>query len=508
MISRNSLRLSPCSYALSSWWTRLGPIAVAVSTACAPTAPAARAPATTSVSEAFSGPGTVTSRAVRTPTEPDLMAWDPGSRANLSRLREHGVVVVRYEAEGDHVDLELLSNCIADGTYTYSSYASSDTKMARTSEELQAQLPLGAARLSGKLAGNRALRTDYMLVGMLALPPDSAFASSQLRGSDCRRATHVISRIYLGGFGIVAGDASRLEAMGTVFGVAAGVDQSAEGEHLAREGNPAECAKALETGKAQPLCNVPLRVGLLAIERGDARRGPTPALGPSRGPRMIRIAAGVFMMGSNDSETEGPVHQVHLPSYEIDETEVTVAEYRDCVAAGACRPAYSDGSWLGGNHPNACNGDAQGRDLFPINCVDFAQASAFCAWANKRLPTEEEWEYAARGTDGRLYPWGNPEPTHTMANGAGGDRWAETAPAGSFPAGRSPFGLLDMAGNVAEWTSSIYCGPVEVSLGRECTNRVLRGGDWASGPVLLRATYRILAGPMAHFASIGFRCAR
>ncbi|HRG95555.1 MAG TPA: hypothetical protein PLR99_04840 [Polyangiaceae bacterium] len=127
--------------------------------------------------EAFVG---VQCSAVRPQTEPDLMAWDPGSRSNLNRLRREGVVAVRYEARGCNVELELLSNCIAKGAaYTFSPYSANEHKVARNANELFAQLPVGAARLSGSLKGDRVLRTDYMLRGNTRCP----------RGRSCAQAT-------------------------------------------------------------------------------------------------------------------------------------------------------------------------------------------------------------------------------------------------------------------------------------------------------------------------------
>jgi formylglycine-generating enzyme required for sulfatase activity len=139
---------------------------------------------------------------------------------------------------------------------------------------------------------------------------------------------------------------------------------------------------------------------------------------------------------------------------------VTVAAYRLCVRASACAPPIKH---------EGCNWEQRGRDDHPINCVDWAQANAYCAWMGKRLPTEEEWEYAARGREGRRYPWGDEAPGPTRVNvcdkecrrmaerGRGqlppimfeaSDGWGSTAPVGSYPAGNSPFGVADMAGNI------------------------------------------------------------
>jgi formylglycine-generating enzyme required for sulfatase activity len=154
---------------------------------------------------------------------------------------------------------------------------------------------------------------------------------------------------------------------------------------------------------------------------------------------MVRVPAGTFQMGSPEQgnwEAGYPQHEVKLSGYCIDRTEVTVKFYEGCAAAKGCSARSAS---------STCN--QADRPDHPVNCVDWKQAAAYCKWADKRLPTEAEWEYAARGTDGRAYPWGNEDPDAKRMNGSGSeDGWKATAPVGKFPAGASPFGALDMAG--------------------------------------------------------------
>jgi formylglycine-generating enzyme required for sulfatase activity len=227
------------------------------------------------------------------------------------------------------------------------------------------------------------------------------------------------------------------------------------------------------------------------------------------GAEMVLIPAGEFQMGSNDYDNEKPVHTVYLDAFYMDKHEVTNAQYRRFVqATGREEPVgygYVNGEWKGGFKPwsdENFNADDQ-----PVVCVSWEDARAYAEWAGKRLPTEAEWEKAARGgLVGKKYPWGD-NITHDDANyaGTGGkDRWEYTAPVGSFaPNG---YGLYDMAGNVWEWCadwydSGYYTGP---SSG---TSRVLRGGSWYSYiDFNLRVASRLNLEPSFTRNYVGFRC--
>jgi eukaryotic-like serine/threonine-protein kinase len=257
---------------------------------------------------------------------------------------------------------------------------------------------------------------------------------------------------------------------------------------------------------------------------------------------MVAVPAGTFTMGSPEGEgypDEQPRHEVTLSAYCIDRTEVTVGAYAACVAAGACRPALLTVNWTNYSARQVkvaspwCN--RMDRPDHPINCVDWDQAAAYCTWEGKRLPTEAEWEYAARGSDGRVYPWGNGVPSMTRLNMRrselvmmakrelteswgvmhdGDDGWETTAPVGSYPEGASPFGALDMAGNVWEWTADWYgsyapqaeTNPQGPSTG---TSRVYRGGGCTTSDTSkARTANRRWIPPTARDYDRGFRCAR
>jgi formylglycine-generating enzyme required for sulfatase activity len=203
-------------------------------------------------------------------------------------------------------------------------------------------------------------------------------------------------------------------------------------------------------------------------------------------------------MGANDgAANQKPVHRVTVAEFEIDRTEVTVKSYTACVKAGGCTPTSSWGK---------CNAGAVGKENHPINCLDWFRAKAFCHWAGRRLPTEEEWEYAARGTDGRRFPWGDSKPGPQLCWEARPGTEG-TCPVGTYPKGNSPFGLLDMSGNVREWTSSYYSE--EYTAKRSSFIRVVRGGSWFSEDLAHgRASSRDGIDPCLSFDYLGLRCAR
>jgi len=243
-----------------------------------------------------------------------------------------------------------------------------------------------------------------------------------------------------------------------------------------------------------------------------------------RGVEMIYVPAGEFIMGSDTGfPDEVPVHQVDLDAFYIDKLETTNKEYKACMDAGACRPPV---------RLDCCTdtqlvlwvtyfGDPKFDD-YPVIYLDWHRASDYCAWRGARLPTEAEWEKAARGPDGRVYAWGSDQPRPGLLNFA----WSPgefdqralpgTAAVGSYPDGASPYGVLDMLGNVYEWVEDRYdpryyavspdrnpTGPTEGNY------RIARGGSFFNTAFRNRAANRnnaFLPADLAHFDA-GARCA-
>jgi serine/threonine-protein kinase len=224
---------------------------------------------------------------------------------------------------------------------------------------------------------------------------------------------------------------------------------------------------------------------------------------------MVFVPAGPFEMGSNSGDnSEKPVHTVTLDSFWIDRTEVTNAIYELCVNAGACTSPGYPGSY---SRPSYY-GDSQFAD-YPVIFVSWHDAEAYCEWAGRRLPTEAEWEKAARGTDGGTFPWGNASPDANLLNFD--MNVGDTTEVGEYPGGASPYGALDMAGNVWEWVNDWHgetyysSSPSENPPGPSSGSlRVLRGGSFNLPDDSVRAADRVRFRPTDSDSIVGFRCAR
>ena len=258
---------------------------------------------------------------------------------------------------------------------------------------------------------------------------------------------------------------------------------------------------------------------------------PLPAeLTDKQGALMRLVPESDFIMGSESGfSDERPLHLVHLSDYYIDQYEVTNFAYSECVKAGKCQPPLNTYSYT---HQEYYGNPKY--DNYPVMYVNWDMATTYCTvWRDARLPTEAEWEKAAKGTDSRQYPWGGDfngtylnycDALCNPPNVASGverdpnykDGYADTAPVGSFKDGISPYGVYDMAGNVWEWVSDWFgdydSATVTNPTGPDSgTHHILRGGSWASDRVLLRVTNRRRLMPEVIDSlpgSAGFRCAK
>ncbi len=307
------------------------------------------------------------------------------------------------------------------------------------------------------------------------------------------------------------------------------------------------CGKAvLPGGTEQPGTTPAVMETPVTAETATTAPTETPGISSIRkseidGMEMVFVPASEFIMGCEGTsctiavELSGPfpdnlVHTVYLDDYWIDKYPVTIGQYNQCMAAGACR-SY-----------NQNNIPPQGLEYFteteyhnyPVVNVSWYYARDYCAWAGRRLLTEAEWEKAARGIDGQKYPWGNDPysedkgnicdkdcptaPKGNIANPNFNDGFKGLSPVGSYPAGSSPYGALDMSGNVWEWTSTVPLqypynendereAQYDITDGEKWPERILRGGPWNAGLGYQRSNYRYRAPGSYYNMNMGIRCA-
>lgn len=267
--------------------------------------------------------------------------------------------------------------------------------------------------------------------------------------------------------------------------------------------------------------------------------GPDPAITARDGSVMVLIPKGEFQMGGQEEDVAGapdaalltyhaerPLHRVALKAFYLDKHEVTNLQYRaflEAVAGGGGRWDHADQPAEVGHEQRFLTEELTG-DQQPAVGLNWYDAYAYCNWAGKRLPSEAEWEYAARGGDGyRKFPWGNDAPdaddiwwaNYRPNAGRDADGYRASAPVGSYPDGVSPFGVMDMSGNAEEWVNDWYSvnyyrasegaqDPPGPATGQK---KVIKGGSYESDPIQLRIAMRFYGKPHDKGPRIGFRCA-
>ncbi len=451
-------------------------------------------------------------------------------RARLDVQARIGLIILHLDSCG----LTVLPGCRAPGAYAYKATAAEPADVRLLSAgELSAGFPLAAARLAPALTPRSQLRIETLRVGEL----DGPLGSPRLDGS-CAEATHWVRALAVGSYALssVESEASRLRE---------------------QDGDFAACGKASASDRAPPRsCDGVIALDLSPLVRttsagpaeprsvAGAGAGASPFLAPTEdelghcgpglhytelgdcvtnttlvasGP-MVHIPEGSFFSKYTSPTAafsldaplpEGTyveaahVHSVQIRAFDLDLTEVTVENYKSCVDTGKC-PLPGVGG--------ACNYPS--RPTHPVNCVDWRGAYAYCAATGKRLPSVFEWEYAARGSDNRVYPWGTAPPSLEIACvDHAKPRLGGTCPAGLFTTDRSPFGVLDMGGNVKEWTGQRACVSSLVSVVGPCMDgAVEKGAAWTdraiAGVGLPDATSFDAASATTKSASLGLRCAR
>jgi formylglycine-generating enzyme required for sulfatase activity len=509
-------------------------------------------------------PGETKCAMVRDHRRPLLVEWSAQDRASLEAQLKKGLVVVRYEG----CKMELLPNCRAPGSYGFfATTRKMERESIKNEDDLYAKLPIGALSLEGKLKSAGALTVDMLVVGTLESSHPGA-GRADLDG-DCTGASHVLTSFVVGAFDFYAGAEASAGFGASVPAMGASAAGSSKRERMARDGDPAACERAAP-GLAPPDgCGALLRVETTPIVDGTfvasahacppgskwdgqrcvaARPGEVITCPPGlvwtgancvpnvdttcptgmhfeggrgcvandkpkpTGGAMVRIPPGRVVLGERaDKKT------IDIASFEIDVMEVTNADYKICVDDGKCPPpvAYPPGKYAPKDYPNYCNWETKDgvaitpraeRLNHPVNCIDWDRAKAYCASVGKRLPTEGEWELAARGTDQRRFPWGAAAPS-----GHACTQSTSTCPVGSFPAGKGPFGTQDMAGNVAEWTATEICttykSPFSGIVSTPCSV-VVRGGSFGDKPADMTTTQRPRYTATMSSTGFGVRCAR
>ncbi len=366
-------------------------------------------------------------------------------RAAIEAQARRGTVALRL----DGCALRTVPECVPAGAYVYRAQAMEHHEVtAATHDELALRMPLAVPRLGPLVRGGGQLAVNATTVGTWVAPRVDKTTMS----GDCSRATHYAQALAVGAFELRAG-----------------------GSLAEDDGARAACQNAPGTGAPPDACGALVAAQIRVLPERSAGPGPTPsavgsvvsascppgthwdelgrcahdvAISPRAIGATVKIPKGTFFMGAHEKNPRA----VTVAAFELDLTEVTVAAYKTCVDAGICTLPSVGGLC---NYPTRLN--------HPVNCVDWEQAKTYCRAVQKRLPNEAEWEYAGRGTDGRAYPWGNDPPSTQMCWGRSGigvrtgGPTEGTCAVGEVVGDRSPFGIIDMGGNVSEWTSEAGC---------------------------------------------------
>ena len=441
--------------------------------------------------------GQATCKVKKSQLRPLLVEWSSADRAELEARVQRGLVVVRYGG----CEMTVLPRCHAtEAAYRYIGLTRKVDRLAILNEDqLWANMPIGAAGLEGALKRSGELDVTMTIVGQYESSL-TELSEDDLEGH-CEGATHVLASLTVGAFELATGTRAQMGASAEVMGAGAGAERRAARATLSADGRVEACTLASREDERPPAeCGALIRVEALPLGRPRARVPHCPGGSHWDGEQCVRervvtrvscppgthLEAAGCVPGEREGDEAGgadrcPADMVFVPAGSfalsgdasqagtlaevgdlcIDRTEVTAGAYLECVDAGDCDKAGAKkGCWVTEltdprtGHYVRVPTTAENSALHdhPINCITPQQAAAYCSWTGKRLPTEAEWEWAARGGPlGRRYTWGDAEPRRQAC-------WQRprkgTCEVGSRSGDRTAHGVLDMAGNVGEWTST------------------------------------------------------
>ena len=439
------------------------------------------------------------------PLRPLLVEWPATQRSALEARLQAGPapLVVRYGG----CELQVLRRCRAPGRYRWlATQPKREQLRLRNADEVHAKVPLGAARLVAAVERHGELRLDLTVVG--------EFASERAPGRDeligeCEGATHVVAAVAVGAFELASAAGAGVEAGAELPAVGVGGRSEHDRGYLARDGEAQACRGTRAAGPPQG-CGAPLELELVELPGGAAAAGAGGEKGGEEGGELGGACpSGMAEVPGGTLETAAGT--VGVATFCLDREEVSAAAYQRCVELGECTQIAAPTQTRAQTaEPGRCNLPGASRRRHPVNCLDWAQARAYCRAQGRRLPRAAELEWAARGGEQRRrYPWGDEAPSSRHLNACGRecdrrgamvdarDGHVGTAPVASFPAGRGRWGLDDLAGNVAEWSETAVAG-----------ERLVVGGSARSRrPEQVRAGAREAVSPELRRADVGVRCA-
>ncbi len=473
---------------------------------------------------------------MKSSARPLIIEWPSSDRATLEGMvkSDRGLIAVRYEG----CEMEVVRRCKVAGRYSYTAVEPKrDDQTFSNTTELYAKIPLGAAQLEAELERHGALSLAMTVAGQHQAH-NERIGRAELSGG-CEQATHVITGVTVGAFNLSSGAGARIGAGGGLnSGPSVGARSSAERGFERSDGDPDSCY-GNEGGSAPTArCGALLRLEvepILEPEELAAQRTRRPC---PRG--TVLVEGGRFKPSSSDTNAA-------VADFCMDLHEVTVSDYAACVDEGKCSAAPTTVQreeltpQERSTESELCNGDKVGRGRHPVNCVSWHQAESYCRTRGGRLPSEYEWEWAARGgPQERSYAWGEEEPGPRLVNACGrecgryfqqayGKLWRSlfagkdgaegTAKVGEYPRGAGRDRVQDLAGNVWEWTASVeelYRFELDESVDgggvqaqADTSNRVIRGGGFMSDTDdQIRVTARAYRTLKDRRADVGFRCVK